>query len=177
MTPSLHEFLSRAVIDTAVAMPMGIVTGFYLDLVLTGQGSSIRISASAADMPDRTEAFYLTARPFDPHLKWAGPNDEPAWDLEDLRRSDQTRLLFLGSRAVRYYFDPADRIRGLVPMEGLDAAAAIEFSPTREEDTFRLVLYATPEYPCSIEIVLDARRAGEILIGLQEFCPTLIELP
>ncbi|HSB45200.1 MAG TPA: hypothetical protein VLD60_09320 [Nitrospira sp.] len=171
---SLADFLSRAPMQSVVGMPLGDVQGFYLDIVLASGDASVRLTGTAFDLPDRTEAFLLTASDFNPEEWWTGPGGQPGWKAEDLlgtwTKFGKGRI-WQGPRLVRYFVDPDDRQRGL-PMQGpLDSAAAIEFGGEQGRRTDRLVLYATPEYPCAIELATTIERCDAILASLQEFAP------
>jgi hypothetical protein len=171
---NLIDFLSFAVLNSVVGMPLGKVSGFYLDLVLSSKEETVCLIGAACDLPDRTEAFYLSTGDSDPVRRWMGPDGEPAWEAVDLLEGGKL-LEWAGafgvSRTVRCYFDSEDRDRGL-PIQGpLSSAAAIEFRPSGDIPADRLVIYATPEYPCAIELATTPERCDEILGRLKEFTP------
>lgn len=171
---SLADFLSHAEIQSVIGMPMGDVRGVFLDVVLSSSDATVRLTGAASDLPDRTEAFLLTATDFDPAQRWTGPEGNPGWEVEDLLASwKETGLagVWPGQRAVRYFFDPEDRGRGLTVQGPLDSAAAIEFRPVSGSPNQCLVLYATPEYPCAIEVATASERRDALLATLEEFTP------
>ena len=62
MKMSLNNFLAETDIYSIVAMPLGKVAGFYLDVVFSGQSAAVRFTGGAADMADGTEAFLSPLR-------------------------------------------------------------------------------------------------------------------
>src|SRR6266567_9398044 len=58
MKTTLQGFIAEASTDSIIAMPLGNVRGFYLDLVFSGPAGAVRFSGEAAEMADRTEAFF-----------------------------------------------------------------------------------------------------------------------
>lgn len=176
MKMSLNNFLAETDIYSIVAMPLGKVAGFYLDVVFSGQSAAVRFTGGAADMADGTEAFFVTVEEFDPAQKWTGPDGQPGWlpvDLTTNWSGSPLESLFHGPRVVRYYRDLEDGRRGLVGCAVLGAAAAVEISSaTRQE---RVVLYATTEYPCALELATDTNRCHEILGRLDEFHPETVD--
>jgi len=173
---NLADFLSRAELQSVIGMPMGDVRGFFLDVVLSSSDATVRLTGAASDLPDRTEAFLLTATDFDPAQRWTGPDGKPGWEVEDLlaswKETGQAGV-WQGQRSVRYFFDPEDRGRGLTVQGPLDSAAAIEFRPVSGSPTQCLVLYATPEYPCAIEVATTLERRDALLATLEEFTPQI----
>lgn len=173
---NLADFLSRAVLQSVIGMPMGDVRSFFLDVVLSSSDAVVRLTGAASDLPDRTEAFLLTASDSDPAQRWTGPEGKPGWEAEDLlaswKESGQAGI-WLGPRSVRYFLDPEDRDRGLTVQGPLDSAAAIEFRAASGSPAQCLVLYATPEYPCAIEVATTSERRDAILATLEEFTPQI----
>jgi hypothetical protein len=47
----------------------------------------------------------------------------------------------------------------------------MELTAKSGDPKVRLVLYATPEYPCSIEVATTSKRCDEITAGLERFSP------
>ncbi len=173
---NLADFLGRAVLHSVLGMPLGDIRGLFLDVVLSSSDAVVRLTGAASDLPDRTEAFLLTVSGSDPTQRWTGPAGKPGWDAEDLLASWKESGhagIWLGSRSVRYFFDPEDRDRGLTVQGPFDSAAAIEFRPAVGSPTQCLVLYATPEYPCAIELATTSKRCDAILSTLEEFAPKL----
>lgn len=171
---SLADFLSRESLQSVFGMPLGDIQGFYLDIVLASGDASVRLTGAASDLPDRTEAFLLTARDFNPEEWWTGPDGQSGWKSQDLLESYEwfgKGRFWQEARSVRYFLDPDDRDRGLGVQGPFDSAAAIEFGGEQDRTAERLVLYATPEYPCAIELATTVERCGEILANLQEFSP------
>ena len=66
------------------ATPLGNVAARYLDVLFSDAGGTIRVTAEAADLSDRTEAFYLTAEDSGPEPRWVNSEGLEAWPPEDL---------------------------------------------------------------------------------------------
>ena len=173
-TSRIWEILTQFRINSITGMPLGDVRGFYLDLVLSAENELVEITGTAYDLPDRTEAFVLTVveGPHEDHWKAAG--GQPGWSREDVLArlgEESSHDIWRGPRRVRYYLDPDDRDRGLHAQGPLKSAAAIELSGFRQDSEFSVVLYATPEYPCAVEVTASANRRRTILSPLEEFVP------
>ena len=155
---------------------MGGVRGFYLEVVLSSSNAVVGLTGAASDLPDQTEAFLLTASNFDPAQGWIAAEGTTGWEVEDLlaswKEAGQAGI-WQAPRSIRYFFDPEDRSRGLTVQGPLDSAAAIEVRPASGSPTQCLVFYATPEYPCSIEVATKSERRDAILATLQEFTPQI----
>lgn len=176
-TMNLGDFLSYASIHSIAGEPLGDVPGFYLNLVLASGSISLCLTGAAADLPDRTEAFYLTPCASDSTDRWIGLDGRPVWESRDLLRSwgsEGIGGIWLEHRSVRYFFDREDRHRGLGLHGPLDSAAAIEFRGRRERSSLRAVLHAAPDYPCAVELATTTERCDEILAKLQEFIPHML---
>jgi len=177
MKTSIAQFLSNAALEAIEGMPLGSVAGFYLDIAFSGLGGEVRFTGQAAEMGDRSEVFCITVEERQLNEKWIGRGGQPGWPSENLKecwRGSSLATLFEKPRTVRYFYDPEDRHRGLTECGALDATAAIEFSATDGEGT--LLLYATTEYPCALEVVTDRVRSDEILRNLEEFHPEAVDL-
>lgn len=171
---TLADFLSNARIQAVKGMPMGNVGGFFLDFILSTDAVAIKITGQASDVENRTEAFFLTASAFNASEWWTGPDGNSAWPAEDLTtrwKGSPLEQLWLLPRLVKYYFDPEDRRRGLIAQGPFDSAAAMELTNPSGDPKARLVLYATPEYPCSIELATALMRCDEIIARLERFSP------
>ena len=69
---------------------------------------------------------------------------------------------------VNFSVDAEDQVRGMGRLGAFFGAAAIEFSSPRSEgERKRVVLYAAPNYPCSVEVAMDLNRCDEILDALE----------
>jgi hypothetical protein len=170
---SLADLLSSGRVRSVMCWPMGRVEGVFLDVVVSLDDRVVVISGEAIDVDNRTEAFILTADHILPNWPVSGSGDQSIWTPRDLvTTSTDSPLAELWSspRIVKWYLDPKDIPRGLTRNGPLDSAAAIELIAT-SNDSARLVLYATPEYPCSVELATMPERSGAILTKLEEFSP------
>jgi hypothetical protein len=175
---SLAFYLRNATIHSVRGVPMGTVPNVFLHIILSSNDGTIVITGQAADVVNRTEAFFLTEEVFDPSQWKTGLYDESAWqaiDLTSMWGKSPFAQIFGSPRAVRYYLDPRDRDRGLTPQGPLDSTAALELEDLSQDPTRRVVLYATPEYPCAVELVTTPERCQEVLANLQEFIPVSAE--
>jgi len=169
----LDKILKSTEIRTLSGTPLGDCQGFYLDIVLSTSDRAISIAGTAAELSDRTEAFFLTASEFDEAQRWIGV-DGPGWGAEDIMATWSSAgegSIWRSARCLRYFRDAEDVQRG-VPVQGpFDSAAAIEVSSTSGADPQRIVFYATYEYPCAVEVATTTERCDAILAGLEEFVP------
>jgi hypothetical protein len=169
---TLDEFLRESPIRTIRGMPMGRVSRVFLHVILQSDHGAITITGEAMDMPDRTEAFFLTEENFDESGWKTHIEEKLTWPVEDLTPTYDSQLKDIcdHSRLVRYYIDREDALRGLTKCGPLDSAAALELVSSTNPES-RLVLYATPEYPCSVELATTPQRCDEILSKLEELTP------
>lgn len=171
---NLSDFLKKAYIKSLHGVPMGKVQRIFLHVVLSSDEHAILISGQAEDVANRTEAFFLTEEPFSP-VGWPTViKADSAWQAEDLTAVWMASSLISSPRTVKFYSDPRDRERGLVPMGPMDSAAAVAFSSPSSNADQILLLYATPDYPCSVELAISAERCNEILANLEEFVPASV---
>jgi hypothetical protein len=165
------NFLEHSVMGSIRATPLGNVAARYLDVLFSDAGGTIRVTAEAADLSDRTEAFYLTAEDSGPEPRWVNSEGLEAWPPEDLARKWRSAPeggLFGSPRIVTFYVDPEDQARPMGMPGPFGGAAAIEFSsPSPGGGSKRVVLYAAPDYPCSVEVATDPPRCDEILGALE----------
>jgi len=175
---NLADFLKSAAIHSVLGVPMGAVPDVFLDIILSSNEAAVAITGQAADVANRTEAFFLTQETFrasrwktrlDDGAAWQAIEPRPVWKDGPFAR------IFTLQRNVRYYLDPSVRVRGLTPQGPLDSAAALEFADRSGDRTRTVLLYATPDYPCAVELVTRAERVREILATLEEFFPVSIE--
>jgi hypothetical protein len=167
MPRDLIDFFEQSIMGSVKATPLGKVAARYLDILFSDAGGAIRVTGEAADLSDRTEAFYLTAEESGSEPRWLNSEGREAWPTEDLAqkwRSTPADDLFGSPRIVNFYVDPEDQLRGMGKPGPFGGAAAIEFSSPRSEgERRRVVLYAAPDYPCSVEVATDPHRCDEIL--------------
>jgi hypothetical protein len=170
----LHKLLSIDPMKSIVGMPLGHVEGFFLNVDLSSDAITARLTGAAFDLPDRTEAFLLSAAA-DIGKGWLAREGSAGWEPVDLLTNWQAsglEKLWSNPREVRYFYDSEDRDRGLPPSELLGSAAAIMLSADSSGSGPQVVLYATPEYPCALELATAPQRCEVILAGLTEFVPT-----
>jgi hypothetical protein len=72
---------------------------------------------------------------------------------------------FANGRKVRFY--RKHNASQIGPRGLLQSAAAVELAGKQG----RFFIYATPEFPCSLEVVMEPLHIAEILVGLEEFYP------
>ena len=150
--------------------PLGRVPGVYLDITLQMGTGLVRFFAEAADVENRTEAFFLSASAAAYHFGDDGSAGS-IWERQDINqllKGAGLDCLMEKPRTVNYYFDAEDRMRGLASLGSFGSAAAIEFVCIANP-TVRAMLYATPAFPCSVELATEPDRCDEIASSLQCF--------
>jgi hypothetical protein len=173
MSTSLADLLSSGSVQSVKCLPMGRVDRVFLNVIISVDGKLVVITGQAIDVENRTEAFILTADRTLPKWRTGVSGDPSIWtpkDLLTIPKDSPLAELWASPRIVKYYLDPEDSLRGLTRIGPLDSAAAIEFVGT-SNCAARLVFYATPEYPCSVELATMPERCGAILAKLREFSP------
>lgn len=173
MSRSLVDLLASDNVESVTGWPMGRVSDVFLNVVISAQAKLVNISSQAIEVENRTEAFILTAEDVAPN--WRTLTGDPSiWEPRELLSTWQGSPLkefWSMPRTITYYFDPEDFRRGLTHQGPLDSAAAIEVTSISGSLASRLVLYATPEYPCSIELATTRQRCDGILSTLKHFVP------
>ncbi len=156
-----------------IGMPLGKVPGLFLNVDLTSAGTALRLSAQAVDVRDRTEAFFLSITPLSVPEAVSVSDDYSIWAAVNLAKShgSQFEEVWRHRRDVQFYRDLEDEARGLRSIGLLESAAAIEFRSFYPENKFRMVFYATPDYPCSVELISEPERCNAVLTPLVKFNP------
>jgi hypothetical protein len=152
--------------------PLGKVGQVYLDITLQTEIAAVRFFGEAADVENRTEAFFLSVSGAADPLN-ADASEGSVWEKRDLKRllkNSRFDCLWDNPRIVNYYFDAEDKIRGLGALGPLGSAAAIEFACVADPGV-RAILYATPAFPCSVELATERTRCDEIAASLESFNP------
>lgn len=139
-----------------------------LDVVFQTPQGSVRITGKDHILQGGEEAFSLSLYE---HVKegwWA--EKEISWSPVNLKEqwaSISLSCLMVGPRHVQLYSDPKLRDRRY-PTEGLlDNCSAIEFRKTLEGNHKRLVLRASDECPCTIEVGVSGDACDRLLDGLE----------
>lgn len=169
MPRDIVDFLEHSSLESITATPLGSVEDRYLEIVFADKKRLIRVMGAAADLNDRTEAFYLTAEQTGPEPRWVSTEGGEAWPKVDFREKWRSSPVgeLASARNVMFYVDPDDRRRGMGLLGPFAGAAAIEFSSLNSEDEDRrVVFYAAPDYPCSVEVAIDLKRCDDILRAL-----------
>lgn len=170
---NLWETLSLYEINSALCIPVGrnAPEGFFLDLVLVTDSGTVRIRGESTTLLPKVEAFYLTVEELDSAQWWQPVPADADWKPRDLVKTLEgtpVHAVFKNPREVRLFKDPEDFEKGLTCRGPLRSAAAAELRSLPNNREARLVIYATPEYPCSVEVAVAPRRCDEILSGLVE---------
>jgi hypothetical protein len=172
----LFDLLQHGEIIHAPALPFKR-NGFYADMALITTEGNTKIVAESVDLPTGEESFFLNLAEYDADKYWPDKRGVSAWPPRQDERQNWTAVdlvvdikksglgAILGSsRQVRYYRStstPQIGARGL-----LQSAAAVSLGGSDGQ----LLIYATPEFPCSIEVVMEPLRIRSILSELEEFC-------
>jgi len=154
--------------------------GFYADMGLIAENGNAKIFGESFDLPDGEETFFLNLDEFEPDTYWLdksghsawppGQSDTATWVATDLAvrfREEGLGDILDGNREVKFYRSPRAAGSGLPSRGLLQSAAAISFGG-RSSDSQRVLIYATPAFPCSIEVVLDESRSRSIIEDLEE---------
>ncbi len=155
---------------------------FYADLVLLTTRGDIRIVGEGFDLPSGEEVFFLNLVEYEPDTYWVDKLGRPAWpprpdelgggwsavDLVAKWRRSALPGIAGADRTVRFFRDRRAFSEGLTSKGALQSASAITLSET-SESAGQLIIYATAEFPCSLEITAEVKRIDSILAGLQEF--------
>jgi len=153
--------------------------GFYADLALVTDKGDVRIVGEGFDLPSGIEVFFLNLVEFSAETYWKDKAGNPAWppsatqlwSAVDLFLTFKQRgmgSLLSGPRQVRFYRNASDLFSGLPPCGVLQSAAAVSLSG-EACGPCQLLIYATPELACSLEVVLERARIESILAELEEF--------
>lgn len=109
MPRDVVDFFEHSAIDSIRATPLGNIAARYIDVLFSGAANAVRITGEAADLSDRTEAFYLTAEDSGSEWRWLNSEGQEAWPAEDLAekwRATSAADLFGSPRRVTFYIDP-----------------------------------------------------------------------
>lgn len=139
-----------------------------LDVVFHTAHGSVRITGKDHILQSGEEAFSLAV--FE-HVKagwWA--EKESDWtpiNLKERWASMSLWRLMTCPRSVQFYSDPRFKERSF-PMDALlDNCSAIEFQKELEGADKRLVLKASNDSPCAIEVGIGGEACGRLLHGLK----------
>lgn len=166
----LIELLQTRRIEAVTGMPIQNVSPIFLDITFSLAEAKLRLSAEAADLDKRSEAFFLTITQTDALSGWKSRQEESTWtpqNLSPLWERFSLEGLWSKPRVFSCYRDPEDEARGLRRLGPLESAAAVEFScDSPDAPTRRILFYATPEYPGAIELATENDRCTKILSTL-----------
>jgi hypothetical protein len=139
-----------------------------LDVVFYTAQGSVRITGKDHILRSGEEAFSLAIYE---HVKagwWA--EEESNWTAINLKEQ-WTRMslscLMAGPRGMQFYSDPKLKDCSF-PMESLlDNCSAIEFVKAVEGDNKRLVLRASDDCPCAVEVGVGTEACNRLLSDLE----------
>jgi hypothetical protein len=165
-----HDWLDvKAMIHPAQPNPHVL-----LYVVFSTECGAIALTGKPHTVQDEMlEAFSLTV-----HLWWAeNERGETVWKPipMNLRERGAYASLMKAPREVRFYSDPRLRLRRFPKKFVLDDCSAIEFLKTVNGETERLVIRASDDSPCEVEIGTTLEECDRLLKGLEplqlpEFC-------
>ena len=165
---TLLDILRFGTIQAALCNPVRIdkpVMNFILSLCLVTDRGAIWLTSKAYDLADKTEAFYLDLDDFGtakaPEALFS--RDWPTFDLVERWAGTSLERIAKEERVFRPFYDPEDRRRGLPAIGNLQGTTALEIRSADQAKLARVVFYATPDYPCSLEVSVDGRRCDAIL--------------
>jgi hypothetical protein len=154
--------------------------GFYADVALVTTAGSVKVVAEGFDLPSGEEAFFLNLDSFDPEAYWVNKDGESAWspnvnvggkwralDLASLINEAGLKAVLKGNRTVKFYRN-FEATRADMNSRGiLRSAAAIVLGSNSSDQC--VVIYASPELACSVELAWGRPRVSQILTSLEEF--------
>ena len=174
----LVDLLQHGEVLHAPALPFKR-KGFYADMILITKQGDLQIVGEGFDLEDGEEVFFLNLAEYKADTYWHDKDGIPAWPPQpnqeqkwaavdlvlDIKKSELEAVL-ASNRRVRFYRSPL--LSGVGPRGVLQSAAAVSFAGCTSNDR-QLLIYATPEFPCSLEVVMEASHIQSILAGLEEF--------
>jgi hypothetical protein len=157
--------------------------GFYADMALVTTRGSVRILGEGFDMPDGEEFFFLNLGEFQADAYWHDKQGRPAWPPRQAEDGGWSALDLVSefkrfglhealesNRQVKFYRNPDAIALGLGSRGPLQSASAVSLAGSGLCSE-RLLVYATPELPSSLEIILEGPRLLAVIAGLEEFQP------
>ena len=154
--------------------------GFFADLVLiTAQGTA-RVVSEGFDLASEEEVFFLNVDEYNADTYWQDEHGRPAWPMRpngagtwsavDLVKTmfRSTESLLKSTRRVRLFRDTRVPSLNLPPKGVMQSAAAVCLEDGNGA-SFRVLIYATPEISCSLEVTTEPSRINAIIAALEEF--------
>jgi hypothetical protein len=140
-----------------------------LDVVFTTESGQIVLKGKAHSLRDQTEAFSLECYEHIREGWWADSETEwkPRILSEEWKEQSLTSVL-IAPREVCYYFNPRLKERMFQAKNVLDNCSAIMFDKIETIGKVnRIVLVASDDYPCAIEIGTTEDECASLLNGLE----------
>lgn len=142
------------------------------DVVFTTDKGKIYLTATDQCLSDRTDAFSFNIGPYPEGGRWkagSGPNFLTIRNIKEELVANSTTQLLTPPRTVRFFTDPRFAKR-VYPKEValLDNCAAIEFTKIVDGTVSRLILVASNNFPCEIEMGADPDACASLLKGLEQ---------
>lgn len=164
----------------APALPFS-TAGFFADMGLISEGGNAKVVGESLDTSDGEELFFLNLDEFDPDAYWLDQSGHSAWppppsqsavwtatDLAVTFRGEGFGSALEGNREVKFYRSPQVVGSGRRSRGVLQSAAAFTFE-NRGSRSDRFMIFATPSFPTSLEVILVESRIRSILASLEEF--------
>lgn len=171
----LFDVLQHGEILHAPALPFKR-NGFYADVALITTRGNTKIVAEGTDLSTGIETFFLNLAEFDADKYWPDKRGVPAWPPRQNEKNDWSAVdlicdikkfgleaVLSSSRRVRFYRDINATEIGAKGL--LQSAAAVSLAGSDGQ----LLIYATPVFPCSLEVAMEAPRIRSILMEMEEF--------
>jgi len=150
--------------------------GFYADMAFITTEGNVKIIAEGVDLQNGEETFFLNLKEYDGDRYWPDKRGVSSWPPRQDEKNNWTAVdlvlemkksgleAILGtSRQLRFY---RNANASQVGSKGiLQSAAAVSLGGDGEQ----LLIYATPEFPCSLEVMQEPTRIQSILTELEEF--------
>ncbi|HEV3143254.1 MAG TPA: hypothetical protein VGZ47_05145 [Gemmataceae bacterium] len=150
-----------------------------LDVVFHTTPKSIRITGKAHDLKNGDEAFSLAMFPHVAAGWWAsgshGQTEWPAIDLKSQWESQSLLQLVKGPRNILFYHDPLFEQRSTARDALLDNCSAIVFVNSGGDEGKCIVLRASNDSPCALDIGIGVEARQIMLEGFQEISVRALE--
>jgi hypothetical protein len=152
----------------AMVPPDLAIPCLFLDVVFWTEAGAIRIDGKAhtIDHDIDDEAFSLVLHPFR-HDGWWDYADSSKWQPVFLKKTWEKMSfsqIISGPRTFGLYSDPRLISSFSEVSNPLDVCSAIEFADQQQKK--KLVLKASFDNPCSVEILTTPRECEEAIAGL-----------
>jgi hypothetical protein len=174
MTEKVREKLFRWIMESEWLDVDAVICetspDFLVDVVFKTLNGVVSLSGTDQYLADGTDAFNLDIRPWPEGGRWKKGSGPSFLTLRNIRKELADGLLapiLTPPRSVRFFKNPRFAMRVSPSGESLlRDCAAIEFSKVINGRTLMMVLQASDNFPCDIEIGTTPESCSSLLQGL-----------